>query len=165
MTKIKQRGFSLIELMIVVAIIGILAAIAAPNFMDYMRKTKKAEVLLQLNKLAKNAKVEYSSDSRFPQGTAAVLPGADGANCASGMKGLFPVVTWTSDPVWQALNFQIDEPVRFSYHYTSASPSVAQGLAVGDLDCDTVKVTYTLDLTVPDGNATAVITEPPANSD
>jgi len=43
-----QKGFTLIELMIVVAIIGILAAIAIPNFMQYQAKSKQSEAKMNL---------------------------------------------------------------------------------------------------------------------
>src|SRR4051812_25912498 len=91
--KLKERGFTLIELMIVVAIIGILAAVAIPAFMEYMKKSKSSEASLNLNKIGKNLKAMFQNESSFTTGnTSAMLPtnptpAATGKNCCGGNGG------------------------------------------------------------------------------
>ncbi|MBV8758342.1 MAG: prepilin-type N-terminal cleavage/methylation domain-containing protein [Deltaproteobacteria bacterium] len=155
---LEQRGFTLIELMIVVAIIGILAVVAIPAFMDYMKKAKKTEASLQLNKLAKNDKVYYVTNAAFVTDNGAAKP-SSATNCKYAVDS-----TWASDSGWAALDFQIDEPNLFQYSYTGGASS-ANANAVGDLDCDGTSITYGLFMTSPNGNAAMTITEPPPNSD
>jgi type IV pilus assembly protein PilA len=56
-----KKGFTLIELMIVVAIIGILAAIAIPNFMNYQCKAKQSEAKSALGSI-KTQQVAYFAE-------------------------------------------------------------------------------------------------------
>jgi type IV pilus assembly protein PilA len=57
----KQEGFTLIELMIVVAIIGILAAIAIPNFLQYQMKSRQSEAKTNLQAI-KTSEVAFQAE-------------------------------------------------------------------------------------------------------
>jgi prepilin-type N-terminal cleavage/methylation domain-containing protein len=163
LTRLKNRGFTLIELMIVVAIIGILAAVAIPAFMDYMKKSKKTEASLQLNKIAKNSKVYFNTNSEYVQtDPTAAKPTSFSAGATCKMTA---ETDWASDPGWSLLDFQIDENNLFQYNYAHTSLSDATATAEGDLDCDGTSIVYTLTLSAPGGNAAASITEPAPNSD
>jgi type IV pilus assembly protein PilA len=69
----KQEGFTLIELMIVVAIIGILAAIAIPNFLTYQLKSRQSEAKVNLNAI-KTSQIAFQAEKGCYLG----IPGAGG---------------------------------------------------------------------------------------
>lgn len=66
MKRTMQQGFTLIELMIVVAIIGILAAVALPAYQDYTTRAKVSEVVLAASSARTSLAEAYAANSTFP---------------------------------------------------------------------------------------------------
>lgn len=168
MKNLKQQGFTLIELMIVVAIIGILAAVAVPAFMDYMNKGKQSEAQLQLNVLLKKTKSTFGENATYPmvvddvsgaasEITQAITP--TDSCCAQNFEGKkkcsVALAGWDTAG-WKALGFVIQEPHYFQYAYdgtlagaglTAADTGAGKkfrATATGDLDCDNTALTYEL---------------------
>jgi len=147
----KNKGFTLVELMIVVAIIGIIAAIAIPSISKYVKRSRTAEAVGYLNKQWAGSVTYYMTDFSAP-GTGTVLPrqfpGPAGAWEISGHSdccempgercpGNSPV--WVSDPVWAALKFSIADAHAYLPGYSgSGQGSTAEftAYARGNLNCD-----------------------------
>lgn len=147
------RGFTLIELMIVVAIIGVLASIAVPSFMKYMSQTKTAESMTNLKGIADGASAYYSvdhytnsgipvSEQQFPtpnETLSSTTPASVPATIPPGTKFSTGVADWNVHP-WLALKFQIIKPQYYRYQYHSVNsanaPDAFSARAEGDLDAD-----------------------------
>jgi len=81
--KHSQRGFTLIELMITVAIIAILAAIAYPSYTRYVQRGYRSEGLAMLNDAVARMERFYAQNNTYSNTTLALL-GITNANSATG---------------------------------------------------------------------------------
>ncbi|MEW5781227.1 MAG: pilin [Pseudomonadota bacterium] len=86
-----QQGFTLIELMIVVAIIGILAAVALPAYQDYTIKARVSEIILAASQCRTAVAETYQTAS------AGTAPGANGWGCESSAATTKYVASITTD--------------------------------------------------------------------
>jgi type IV pilus assembly protein PilA len=162
-----RRAFTLIELMIVVAIVGILAVLAVYGVQRYIAHTKTAEARNALGRIANAAVFVYENEHMSGQ----VLPQAQGATlsrvlCGSASRPVPTAITqvqgrkyqsatsdWSADSATHAgfdcLHFTIDQPQYYMYSYSvtgsgSSPGDTFTGTANGDLDGDGITSTFSL---------------------
>ncbi len=164
----RARGFTLIELMIVVAIVGILAVLAVYGVRKYLAHTKTAEARNGLGRMAQASvavyEQEHMSGTVLPQGQGASLsralcqsasaPVPAALTQVQGRKYQSSTADWNADAAaanrgFACLQFTIDQPQYYMYSYTLTGSGSNPGdaftaTANGDLNGDGIASTFAL---------------------
>jgi prepilin-type N-terminal cleavage/methylation domain-containing protein len=160
----QRQGFSLLELMTVVTIVGVLSAVAIPTFSDYVYKARTAEAteflgVIRLREESYRAEFGVYCASLASAASPAIVSSLDDhtnlvPNPDTTKKNAKPFVATSQ---WNQLGARPTGPVRFGYGVAAGSPSEVPtalgwttanadfwfvGRAVGDLDADGEFITF-----------------------
>jgi prepilin-type N-terminal cleavage/methylation domain-containing protein len=130
----KESGFTLIELMIAVAIIGILAAVAIPTFKEFVNRSRKVEAKLTIDKITKNIRVYAGVHRSFPP-SATKMPPVSACDAGADKAPAVAQSAWEADPGWKLIEFHIDEPSYYQYEWVQSGPLFGEVHATADFNC------------------------------
>jgi len=135
----KQEGFTLIELMIVVAIIGILAAIAIPNFMQYQAKSKQSEAKTNLGGIYTSEVAYFGEANAFSDSFTAI-----GFDVAAATKQRYTFTLGGATALTAPSNTGCTD---YTTSGVSVTPPGFTALATGNIDGDAYCDIWTVDNT------------------
>lgn len=118
----KHKGFTLIELMIVVAIIGIIAGIAYPSYMESVRKSNRADAKAALNDVSQRLQRCYTAYSSYVN-----------VNCAVGT-----TLTTGGGSIPSGENMYAVTGALTATTFTLTATPVGGGVQAGDAKCTTL---------------------------
>ena len=155
LNKLKQKasGFTLIELMIVVAILGILAAVAIPAFVNYIRRAKTSEATLSIDRMFEGVVTYFDTEHAIRGGATSNIteatPNSVGPTPLTSFADSSKLVaqdhlkSFQTNTNWQALDFSMTDNFYYAYSFSSqcagttcTAGSVMYCRAQGDLDGD-----------------------------
>lgn len=144
-----QRGFTLLELLIVIAIIGILSTVVLAALDDSRRNSRNEAVISQMNEYQKALELNYSDTGQYPRtnvaGTARYCIGDDlspGEQCmgsvtnAAGYSAANSAAAENAFRAYMSTLQRFDQP-RGAYTYSSPAYSGCAGVGMANTSCTT----------------------------
>jgi len=128
-----DRGFTLIELMVSVAIVGILSSVALPSYQSMTLRTRKAERDVVMTAVNRGLAAILVRDGRF-EADFDGLPNPRGT--PNGQKRLFDLASGDMAP-WRKVDLAIEGALYHSYSFLTVGAELSI-IAEGDLDADGV---------------------------